>query len=79
MHGGTNRGAPKGNRNAWVHGNRSAEAEVQLKLVRETDRTLRVLAKVRQGLELTQRERTCLIDLQIRERALRVGTKGKSA
>jgi glucans biosynthesis protein len=26
MHGGTNPGAPKGNRNAWKHGSRSAEA-----------------------------------------------------
>ena len=25
MHGGTNPGAPKGNRNAWKHGGRSAE------------------------------------------------------
>lgn len=27
MNGGTNPGAPKGNRNAWKHGGRSAEAE----------------------------------------------------
>ncbi|WP_370516024.1 hypothetical protein [Novosphingobium sp. Gsoil 351] len=26
MHGGTNPGAPKGNRNAWKHGARSASA-----------------------------------------------------
>jgi len=26
MHGGTNPGAPKGNRNAWKHGGRSGEA-----------------------------------------------------
>jgi hypothetical protein len=26
MHGGTNPSAPKGNRNAWKHGGRSAEA-----------------------------------------------------
>ena len=26
MHGGTNPGPPKGNRNAWKHGGRSAEA-----------------------------------------------------
>ncbi len=26
MHGGKNPGAPKGNRNAWKHGGRSAEA-----------------------------------------------------
>jgi glucans biosynthesis protein len=41
MHGGTNNGAPKGNRNAWVHGNRSAEAEAQLKLVKAADRLLK--------------------------------------
>lgn len=41
MHGGTNRGAPRGNRNAWVHGNRSAEAELQLKLVKAADRLLK--------------------------------------
>jgi hypothetical protein len=34
MHGGTNPGAPKGNRNAWKHGLRSAE-----------QRTLRLLLK----------------------------------
>lgn len=26
MHGGTNPGAPRGNRNAWKHGGRSSEA-----------------------------------------------------
>jgi hypothetical protein len=41
MHGGTNQGAPKGNRNAWVHGNRSAEAKEQLKLVKAADRLLK--------------------------------------
>jgi hypothetical protein len=41
MHGGTNKGAPKGNRNAWKHGNRSAEAEEQLKLVKAADRLLK--------------------------------------
>lgn len=41
MHGGTNKGAPKGNRNAWVHGNRSAEAKEQLKLVKAADRLLK--------------------------------------
>jgi glucans biosynthesis protein len=40
MHGGTNRGAPRGNRNAWVHGDRSAEAKEQLKLVKAADRLL---------------------------------------
>ena len=41
MHGGRNKGAPKGNRNAFVHGNRSAEAEEQLKLVKAADRLLK--------------------------------------
>lgn len=34
MHGGTNPGAPKGNRNAWKHGGRSAETLAALKYVR---------------------------------------------
>jgi len=41
MHGGTNKGAPKGNRNAWIHGNHSAEAKEQLRLVKAADRLLR--------------------------------------
>jgi hypothetical protein len=41
MHGGTNKGAPKGNRNAWIHGNHSAEAKEQLKLVKAADRLLK--------------------------------------
>jgi hypothetical protein len=56
MHGGTNKGAPKGNRNAWKHGNRSAEAEEQLKTIRATDRDLRLLTKLRQGIPLRPRE-----------------------
>lgn len=40
MHGGANSGAPKGNRNAWIHGNHSAEAKEQLKLVKAADRLL---------------------------------------
>lgn len=39
MHGGTNPGAPKGNRNAWKHGGRSAEAL-------EAIRYLRTVAKL---------------------------------
>lgn len=34
MHGGTNPGAPKGNRNAWKHGLRSAEHRELHKLIR---------------------------------------------
>jgi hypothetical protein len=41
MHGGTNQGAPKGNKNAWIHGNHSADAKEQLKLVKAADRLLR--------------------------------------
>ena len=47
MHGGTNKGAPKGNRHAWVHGNWSAEAKEQLKLVRAADRLLKSVRPVR--------------------------------
>ncbi|WP_435200541.1 HGGxSTG domain-containing protein [Qipengyuania sp. 902] len=35
MHGGTNPGAPKGNKNAWKHGARSAEASVMAKLIEQ--------------------------------------------
>jgi glucans biosynthesis protein len=72
LHGGTNPGPPKGNRNAWKHGNRSAEAEAQLMIVRAADRDLRILSKVRQGLDLRPRERGRLIQLQLEERALRL-------
>ena len=34
MHGGTNPGAPKGNRNAWKHGHRSAEHQAMRILLR---------------------------------------------
>ena len=63
MHGGTNAGAPKGNSNARKHGNRSAEAEAQLKLVRQTNLDLRVLSKLREGLELSIRERDRLVQI----------------
>lgn len=68
MHGGTNTGAPKGNSNARKHGNRSAEAEAQLKIVNQTDRTLRVLSKVRQGIDLTTKERDRLIEIYAESR-----------
>jgi glucans biosynthesis protein len=76
LHGGTSPGAPKGNRNAWKHGNRSAEAEQQLKILRAADRDLQILSKVRQGLELRRKELDRLIQLQIEERALRSRTRG---
>nr|WP_083220367.1 HGGxSTG domain-containing protein [Hoeflea olei] len=56
MHGGKNSGAPKGNRNAWKHGNRSAEAEEQLKVIAENNRFLRLVDKVRQGVKLRTEE-----------------------
>ena len=68
MHGGTNAGAPKGNSNARKHGNRSAEAEEQLKIVKQTDRNLRVLSKVRRGHELTLIERDRLIEIFVESR-----------
>lgn len=65
MHGGTNGGAPKGNRNAWKHGNRSAEAESQLKTVKAIDRDLRLLGKIRKGVSLRSDELDRLIELSI--------------
>jgi hypothetical protein len=40
MHGGTNPGAPKGNRNAWKHGARSGEALAASRYVRTIARLL---------------------------------------
>ena len=52
MHGGKNSGAPNGNRNAWKHGDRSTEAEEQLKIIAENNHILRLLDKARQGVKL---------------------------
>lgn len=41
MHGGTNPGAPKGNRNAWKHGGRSADANTAARYLREIARLLK--------------------------------------
>lgn len=41
MHGGTNPGAPKGNRNAWKHGGRSASAVAAMRDLREILRLVR--------------------------------------
>ena len=65
MHGGTNKGAPKGNTNARKHGNRSAEAEEQLKIVRRANLDLRVLSKLRDGLELSPRERDRAVQMHV--------------
>lgn len=40
MHGGKGSGAPKGNRNAWKHGARSAETLAALAFIRELSRGL---------------------------------------
>jgi hypothetical protein len=41
MHGGTNPGAPKRNRNAWKHGGRSAETLASLRYVKAIAALLR--------------------------------------
>jgi len=41
MHGGTNPGAPKGNRNAWKHGGRSADAMAAARYLREIARAVK--------------------------------------
>jgi hypothetical protein len=43
MHGGTNPGAPKGNKNAWKHGLRSAAYLAQRKLLASMMREVRAL------------------------------------
>lgn len=65
MHGGTNRGAPKGNRNAFVHGNRTAEAEAQLKLITATSRDMRLVVKLNTGLKLTAKEQERMVTLHL--------------
>jgi hypothetical protein len=65
MHGGTNKGGRKGNRNAWMHGNRSAEAEAQLKIIAQTNRQLRLLARVKDGLRLRPHEQDLLLELML--------------
>ena len=46
MHGGTNPGAPKGNRNAWKHGARSADLEAVVKALRQSQLPKADLSKV---------------------------------
>jgi hypothetical protein len=67
MHGGLSKGAPKGNRNAWRHGNRSAEAEEQLRTIRATDRELQLYGKLRQGLSLRPKEMDRLLTLLLEQ------------
>lgn len=40
MHGGTNPGPPKGNRNAWKHGGRSAETIAAVRYVKAIARLI---------------------------------------
>ena len=63
MHGGTNQGVPKGNQNAWQHGNRSAEAEAQLKVLAQSNRDLRLAEKLKSGRRLTSAEQDRLLEL----------------
>lgn len=65
MHGGTNYGAPKDNKNARVHGNRSREAEAQLKLIVATNRDLRLVKKLHAGRQLTAKEHGRMFDLYL--------------
>ena len=67
MHGGTSKGAPKGNRHAWIHGNRSAEAQAQLKVIREANRILKLGNRVRDGQRLRPNEHDLLIQLMLEE------------
>lgn len=69
MHGGTNSGAPKGNRNALTHGNRTAEAEAQLKLITATSRDIRLVQKLNSGLKLTAKEQERLLALYLERRS----------
>lgn len=45
MHGGTSRGAPEGNRNAWKHGVYSAEEILRRREVSEMARLMKRLAR----------------------------------
>lgn len=65
MHGGTNIGAPKGNKHARVHGNRSREAEEQLKLIVATNRDLRLVKKLNSGRKFTAKERERMFELYL--------------
>lgn len=76
MHGGTNGGAPRGNRNAWKHGDRSAEAEVQLKVIRKADRDLSLLGKIGRGVALRSKELDRLTALLIEKDYLLVVEQG---
>ena len=63
MHGGTNKGPPKGNRNAFKHGNRSAEAKAQLKVLAQSNRDVRLVKKLLNDLRLTPSEESRMFEL----------------
>lgn len=67
MHGGTSRGAgaPEGNKNAWKHGDRTAEAEEQLKAISQSNRDIRMLQKLNDGRQLTSIEYDRLLTLYL--------------
>jgi hypothetical protein len=72
MHGGATRGggAPKGNSNALTYGNRTAEAEAQLKLITATSRDIRLVKKLNAGLKLTGKEQERWLALYLERRSL---------
>ncbi|MFN3456304.1 MAG: HGGxSTG domain-containing protein [Novosphingobium sp.] len=74
MHGGTSKGAPKGNRNAWKHGDRSAESERLLKVVHGAGRILKMVNRVKAGAELSASEHDLLLQLKL-ERTLLPGSE----
>lgn len=76
MHGGTNSGAPKGNRNAWIHGDRSAKTKKDLRRVREANRDLRILGKAMRGKALRPKEQERLQTLHAEARSRRAKMGG---
>lgn len=65
MHGGLSQGAPKDNKRAWKHGDRSAETEAQLKYVRKIGRAINAATKLREGESLRPAEIELLFDLMM--------------
>lgn len=65
MHGGKSTGAPKGNRNAWKHGDRSAEAEQMQKIVHRAGRVMKMVTRVKQGKQLRSGDHDLLIELMV--------------
>ncbi len=48
-----------------MHGNRTAEAEAQLKLITATSRDMRLVVKLNSGLKLTGKEQERLLALHL--------------